>query len=417
MGYYAPSFGGLDRGWYLTTTDSRYAEERDQCLQWWNSECDMVLAEFLRQYGMFFSAFEQDVKAEIKARFGRRLKFPNYFGYFIVSRVLADPNLAQRYHGDYARRAHLTIDCSVCNGQQTYDNIHPSLVRRTRRILPLCNECWFWIAEFTELEHLTSVGDDLKERVRRLSSPQVCPICHRKFVWLARGECKTYEVPFLPGRHIEICPQCVATAICGDPKNADADSCFTKFKRIADLLEVIPDKSGFVYDDADTLDVAVEVTQLMQQLPPFEVMARSCGSWFELLLAAGVLPPDARKNSYGVTVKAVDGHQCFSLAEKTIDDLLFRNNIPHEKEPLYPGTAFRADWKISAAGRDIYIELFGLDGDPDYAKRKRQKLAIAKKAGMSIIAIERKDLASLKRAFRAKILSLFPEPTLQCTVD
>jgi hypothetical protein len=46
MGYYGPSFDGLDRGWHFKTTDSRYAEERDQCLEWWSAECDVVVEEF-----------------------------------------------------------------------------------------------------------------------------------------------------------------------------------------------------------------------------------------------------------------------------------------------------------------------------------------------------------------------------------
>ncbi len=49
MGYYAPSFGGLDRGWYFRTTDPRYAEARDRCLAWWNAECDAVVERHLRR--------------------------------------------------------------------------------------------------------------------------------------------------------------------------------------------------------------------------------------------------------------------------------------------------------------------------------------------------------------------------------
>ncbi len=409
MGYYAPSFGGLDRGWYFTTKDSRYSDERDRCLEWWNDECEAVVEEYLRRHGMFLSAFEQSIKSDICARLGDKFKFPGYFSYFIVSRVLANPNLAQLYRGDYENRAGQTIECSVCKTRQTYDDIHPSLMRRTKRVLPLCNKCWFWIAEFTPLESLTYVSEDFKERVRRLSSEQTCPICRRKFVWLSKDVRYTFEVPFLPGKHIEICPRCVQSAICGGPRTDDPENHLETFKSIADLLGVVPDKTGFVYDEAETLEVAIEVTRLMHQLPPFQSLAKRHGSWFGLLVASGVLPQGTRRTRYGVMVKARDGHDCLSLAEKTIDDLLFSHGIPHDKEPRYPGANYRADWKVAIGPTEVYIELFGLDGEPSYAKRKREKLAYAKKAGMTVVALERKDLADLKHAFQTKILVLFPE--------
>src|SRR5262249_33238034 len=89
-----------------------------------------------------------------------------------------------------------------------------------------------------------------------------------------------------------------------------------------------------------------------------------------------------------------------------IDDLLFDHGISHEKEPRYPGADYRADWKILAGGTEVFIELFGLDGEPNYTKRKREKLAYAEQAGMRIVALERKDLVNLKHAFHEKMLVL-----------
>lgn len=409
MGYYAPSFGGLDQGWYFKTTDQRHAEERDRCLEWWNAECDAVVEDYLRRYGMFLSAFEKSIKDDIRTRLGENFKFPDYFGYFIVSRVLETPHLAKLYREDYERRSRSTIICLVCNNCQSYDDIHPSLIGRTRRVLPLCNKCWFWIAEFTPLQSLAYVSEDFKERVRRLSSQQTCPICRRKFVWLSKEVRYTFEVPFLPARHIEICPRCVERAIFGDPGTGESTSHLEKFKRIADLLGVVPDKTGFVYDQAETLEIAIEVTKLMHQIPSFQALAKQESSWFKLLVASGVLLEGTRPTHYGTMVLARDGHECLSLAEKTIDDLLFDHCIPHEKEPRYPGADYRADWKIIAGGTEVFIELFGLDGEPNYTKRKRKKLAYAEQAGMTIVALERNELVNLTHAFQKKILVLFPD--------
>jgi hypothetical protein len=409
MGYYAPSFGGLDQGWYFRTTDRRYAEERDRCLEWWNADCDAVVEAYLRRYGMFLHAFEKSIRTDIRTRLGENFRFPAYFGYFIVSRVLETPQLAKLYREDYESRSGRTIVCSVCDSSQSYDDIHPSLIGRTRRVLPLCNTCWFWIAEFTPLESLAYVSEDFKERVRRLSSEQTCPICRRKFVWLRKAVRYTFEVPFLPARHIEICPRCVEAAIFGDRRAGQSHRHLETFKRIADLLGAVPDKTGFVYDQAGTLEIAIEVTKLMHLIPSFQTLAKQYGSWFKLLVASGVLPEGTRPTRYGVMVIARDGHECLSLAEKTIDDLLFDHRIPHEKEPRYPGADYRADWKLLAGGTEVFIELFGLDGQPNYAKRKREKLAYAERAGMTVVALERKDLVNLKHAFERKILALFPD--------
>lgn len=409
MGYYAPSFGRLNEGWYFKTTDSRYAQERDHYLRWWNTECNAVVENYLHRYGMFLSAFQKNIKEEICASLGQDFEFPKHFGYFLVSRVLETPHLAKLYEEDYFKQIRRTIVCSICKTRQSYDDIHPSLIGRTGKVLPLCNKCWFWIAHFTPLEGLDEVSDDLKERVQRLSVEQTCPVCHRRFAWTKRGKEPryTFELPFLPGRHIEICPRCVGKAIFGGARKGNSRSQLERFKRIADLLGAVPEKSGFVYDQAETLNIAIEVTKLMHQLPSFSELAKEQGSWFKLLIASGVLPQGTRETRYGTMVMARDGHECLSLVEKTIDDLLFEHGIPHEKEVQYPGANYRADWKLITQGTAVFIELFGLDGEPNYTRRKREKLAYAERVGMTMVALERSDLVSLKLAFEKKILVLF----------
>ena len=60
-----------------------------------------MVKDYLRRYGMFLSAFEKSIKDDILTRLGQNLKFPDYFGYFIVSRVLKTPHLAMLYREDY----------------------------------------------------------------------------------------------------------------------------------------------------------------------------------------------------------------------------------------------------------------------------------------------------------------------------
>lgn len=405
MGYYGPTFGGLDRGWYFKTTEPNYAEERDACLKWWNAQCDSIVESYLLKYGMFVSAFEREIKADIRSVLGEGREFPRYFGYFFVSRVLQEPRLERIYRSDHESRSRTPILCTVCDAAHTYDDIHPSLIGRTKKVLPLCNKCWFWLATITPLEGLESVSDNFKEWIRGLSKEQSCRICGRNYIWVKKDVRYSFEVPLLPSRHTEICPHCIQKAVFGGPEEVKESSHLRCFKQISDLIGAVPNRSGFVYDQIESLEVAIEVTRLMFTIPSFERLEKHCGSWFKLLVASGVLPEGTRKTHFGTMVLAKDGHECLSLAEKTIDDLLHEHHIAHEKEPHYPGSDYRADWKIAIRGVDVLIELFGLDGQPSYMKRMRTKLAYAESVKMAVIAFDRNDLKHLRHAFQKKILS------------
>ena len=119
-------------------------------------------------------------------------------------------------------------------------------------------------------------------------------------------------------------------------------------------------------------------------------------SWFHLLNEAGIL--ETIKTGRGIKCLANDGHLCNSLAEKEIDDWLFKNKIQHEKEPLYPthekynpNTRKRADWLVN----DIFIEYFGLVGDNKYDKSILEKKQIATENNIELIEIYPKDLLNI----------------------
>ena len=115
------------------------------------------------------------------------------------------------------------------------------------------------------------------------------------------------------------------------------------------------------------------------------------GSWFKVLIAAGVLENDAQKMNFGYRCLANDGHECNSLAEKSIDDWLHLNNIPHEKEPAYPTGFFRGDWKVDK----IFIEYWGLRGNEDYDNKIFIKREVLKDYNIPLIEIGLNDLPNL----------------------
>ena len=116
-------------------------------------------------------------------------------------------------------------------------------------------------------------------------------------------------------------------------------------------------------------------------------------SWVELLMDVGILKKDSvLKTARGYRCIAEDGHLCRSLGEKNIDDWLYSNGIPHEREVRYPGSrAFRADWKVG----EYFIEYWGLKGQEDYDEKMEIKKKIAQKYGIPLISITPTELPFL----------------------
>ena len=129
-------------------------------------------------------------------------------------------------------------------------------------------------------------------------------------------------------------------------------------------------------------------------------------SWFTAMYEAGALPEGTVPTGIGIKCIAVDGHECGSLDEKTIDDLLSERGIAHAKEPKYPhhktlnpNGLRRADWKVD----DTWIEYFGLSGNSGYDKVALEKLELAAEEGLKLIALYPEDMINLDDALIMKL--------------
>lgn len=175
-------------------------------------------------------------------------------------------------------------------------------------------------------------------------------------------------------------------------------------KKLVDMLGFIPERifhETFSY--LDNLEQAKfeEIVKILNETPSFEGYKKVYGSWLQALDAAGVIEGGIRKTSRGYACLAKDGHECFSLGEKIIDDYFYTHDIPHEKEPSYPGERkFRADWKVG----QYFIEFWGLEGDEDYDKKMENKKNIAQQYQIPLIEITINDLYSLDLKFKETIL-------------
>lgn len=171
-------------------------------------------------------------------------------------------------------------------------------------------------------------------------------------------------------------------------------------KKLIDVLGFIPERNfheTFSYLDNLEQTKFEETVKILNEMPSFDGYKKVYGSWLQALDAAGVIEGGIRKTSRGYACLAKDGHECFSLGEKIIDDYLYTHNIPHEKEPYYPGgRKFRADWKVGL----YFIEFWGLEGDEDYDKKIEEKKSTAHQYQIPLIEINVEDLQDLEQKFQ-----------------
>lgn len=111
------------------------------------------------------------------------------------------------------------------------------------------------------------------------------------------------------------------------------------------------------------------------------------GTWNRAIKTAGFEPNPVM---FAKKYIAKDGHKCDSLAEKIIDDWLYKRKIKHTINVPYPeNKSLTADFVVG----DYWIEFFGLNGEVrSYDRLKKKKLKIAKKLKLNLIAIYPQDL-------------------------
>ena len=135
--------------------------------------------------------------------------------------------------------------------------------------------------------------------------------------------------------------------------------------------------------------------------PNFATFQDYFSSWNEGIKAAG-FKPNTPWFSLG-TLYAKDGHVCRSLSEVRIDNWLLINNIPHDKEILYPEGKYKCDFVFG----DIFVEFFGLANAPkihsDYRGIMDKKRKLCKKYNFTLLELFEQDLDSLQKKLGKKI--------------
>lgn len=265
---------------------------------------------------------------------------------------------------------------------------------------PLCKE-YAWYNVLLTYADARAVVNGWTKTIRR-PKIRTCPLCRETF----REDTLSWTTARrLTMDQLDFCESCVhSTLICREFERCEKSGFDDERKEeslkwvveLAQVIERVPHKDfGFGLTDLHGLSTEkrLSVFELLRHRDE-EQLQRLQGhgrTWFDVLMEAGVLPEGSRMTGRGIQCRAEDGHMCFSLGEKTIDDLLFRWGVPHLREPTYPGeTSMRGDFLVEG----VFIEYFGLHGDPEYDAKSRRKARVLKSKGVPMIAITSKDLAT-----------------------
>lgn len=100
------------------------------------------------------------------------------------------------------------------------------------------------------------------------------------------------------------------------------------------------------------------------------------------------------RSKFPANMRATDGHLVRSRGEMLIDNWLYMSGVAHAYERQLPiEEDVFCDFYISSG--KVYIEYWGLEGDPRYIERKKVKQEIYKRYNLNLIELHDKHIENL----------------------
>ncbi len=302
--------------------------------------------------------------------------------------------------------------CIFCEEAFDINNLHPGHEKCFGKHPRLCRQCGFCFRSYGKIW-----SRDLEERILRAKAragfPRECFMCGNDYNLLGcfyQHVCYRYSntlemqllgngfegrswpiangIDFLyPNLYLNICLKCLRRLF-SPHIEVDYDDQLLAVRELGDKLGKLPQRDFpsyiYYYHDKESIEWFLK---LLGRLPDPDLINSRFGSFFQLLLKSGLLPEGSRRMQLGTWVTAKDGDLCFSLAERAIDDWLYKKGIAHKKEVKYPDSDMRCDWEILNRGKRIFIEYFGLMNIATYKEKAALKKKIASDNGITLIDI------------------------------
>jgi hypothetical protein len=109
------------------------------------------------------------------------------------------------------------------------------------------------------------------------------------------------------------------------------------------------------------------------------------------------------REKFPATFRTKDGHMVRSRAEVIIDNALYDYKLAHAYERKLPvEEELYSDFFIPT--ENVYIEFWGMENDPKYAERKKNKIEIYKKYDFKLIELNDSDISNLDDHLPKKLL-------------
>ncbi len=280
----------------------------------------------------------------------------------------------------------------------------PDVIASWRAEDPLCLKyAWYNILMYFSISRAEGLG--LTAGIRA-SEWRKCPLCGLEFI---ESSLPVPLVERLGIDQLDFCAPCLGGLVLqntGDDA-ASKEEILGYLRELAEVIKRIPSQdfgSGMHDLRGMSTEERLLVLRQLRGKPALRRVKELFGSWFKALIDAELLEDGARRTGLGTQCLARDGHMCFSLGEKTIDDLLFALGIPHEREPFYPEGNYRADFLVNG----VLVEYFGLAGDAEYDAKTKKKKQLCEAHGMRLVSILPKDLVSSKKLESTLLACLGP---------
>jgi len=389
--YYEPPHGNASRDTWRNTAFEGLLKDRANFDKVWSTECDKILKGYVFRYGTYFGAFveaiESAVSKHLVANLGKKIR---YFDIHIASRAYEIDETRSRWVRSYRREIGKTYTCRLCMTVLKLLDCHPDLICQ-RGIPPgYCRTCSYIARRYETFS--SDIKSLLSSLVINKCIERACDLCgagyslEEDLFTYGYGGRKSVDFLF-PNLFAQICPKCFLRAF-ADYKRGSSKTRLSRLYEFSKYIGSIPtqDFTGQVYLVRDRKSM-VGLFKILQKLRSPHGFAEECGSFFAALVHSEILPTGSRRMPIGTHVLAEDGHLCFSLPEKDIDDFLYRNGLAHSKEVSYPGSRLKADWEIFGGQGRVFVEYFGMIKKPDYLSRVNRKTELARNHGIELIPI------------------------------